>query len=200
MTLVGADFLVRMSTIAVAFVGWSALAVTLRRALGYELDPLHMYFVRFFIEGGLAVAGFGLLPAVLALTQLEDATIWRLSSAAAALTFSVWFVVLFRRRRRVSPGSIPLRTVVHFATGITAALILWVNTSGFPEPSPGAYAVALVALLVVGGCVFAQNLELFFSRASDEPKVSDTNSPADPAPARIVASRPSSRQATGDDW
>ena len=168
MTIAGADFLVKIATIAVAFVGWSAIAVTFRRALGFELDALHMYFVRFFIEGGLAVAAFGLIPPALALTRLEDATIWRLSSAGAALTFSGWFACLLRRRRRVTRGPIPMRTVVHFATGITAALVLWANTYGLPAPSPGAYALALVALLVVGGCVFAQNLEFFFNQATED--------------------------------
>jgi hypothetical protein len=50
-TLAGADYLVRLSTIAVLFVGWSAVVVSLRRALELGLDPLHMYFIRFFIEG-----------------------------------------------------------------------------------------------------------------------------------------------------
>lgn len=85
------DYLIRLSTIAVAFVGWSAIVVTLRRALGAELGALHMYFVRFFIEGGLAVAAFGLFPAALSLSSLGDSTIWRLSSAAAAVVFSVYF-------------------------------------------------------------------------------------------------------------
>lgn len=78
------DYLLRLSTIAVLFVGWSAIVVTLRRALDAELDALHMYFVRFFIEGGLAVAAFGLVSPALSTTDLSDSTVWRLSSAAAA--------------------------------------------------------------------------------------------------------------------
>ena len=79
-----------------------------------------------------------------------------------------------------------MRTVVHFATGITAALVLWANTYGLPAPSPGAYALALVALLVVGGCVFAQNLEFFFSQATEDSRVPDAAAPigATPAPVR----------------
>jgi len=51
MTLTGSDYLLRLSALAVSFVGWSAIVVTLRRALGAELSALHVYFVRFFIEG-----------------------------------------------------------------------------------------------------------------------------------------------------
>jgi hypothetical protein len=146
----------------VLFVAWSAIVVTLRRALEAELDALHVYFVRFFIEGGLLVTTFGLVPVVLSLTDLADSTIWRLSSAAAAITFSVYFVFLFRRRRQVTAGALPLRTVVSFAASIAATLALWVNAVGLGfDPSAAAYAMALTALLVVGGSVFVENLELF---------------------------------------
>ena len=163
MKLTGSDYLLRLSLLAVSFVGWSAIVVTLRRALGAELSALHMCFVRFFIEGGLAVAAFGLLPGALSFTGLADSTIWRLSSAAAAFMFSVFLTFLFRRRRRVTPGQIQLQTSVAFAASIMAALALWVNTVGVGfQPSAAAYALALTWLLVVGGWVFVQNLGLFF--------------------------------------
>lgn len=136
-----------------------------------------MYFVRFFIEGGLAVAAFGLLPVALSLTRLGDPTIWRLSSAAAACVFSLYFIVLFRRRRRVTVGRLPVRTVISFATSVASTLALWVNAVGLGfEPSAGTYALALTALLVVGGWVFVVNLELFFdqpasrSASEEEPR------------------------------
>ena len=163
MTLTGSDYLLRLSALAVSFVGWSAIVVTLRRALGADLSALHMYFVRFFIEGGLAVAAFGLLPGALTFTGLADSTIWRISSGAAAFMFSMYFIFLFRRRRRVTPGSLQLQTRVAFAISIIATLALWVNTVGFGfQPNAAAYALALTWLLVVGGWVFVQNLELFF--------------------------------------
>jgi hypothetical protein len=166
MTLTGADYLLRLSALAVSFVGFAAVVVALRRALGADLSALHMYFVRFFIEGGLAVAAFGLLPGALSFTGLANLTIWRLSSAAAAFMFSVYFIFLFRRRRRVTIGPIQLQTRVAFAMSITATLALWVNTVGFGfQPSAAAYALALTWLLVVGGWVFVQNLGLFFGEA-----------------------------------
>lgn len=155
------DDVIRLSTIAVLFVGWSAIVVTLRRALEAELDALHMYF-RFFIEGGLAVAAFSLVPPALSTTDLADSTVWRLSSAAAAVTFSVYFVFLFRRRRRVTPGPLPVRTLISFVASVAATVALWVNVLGLGfQPDGGLFAVALTALLLVGGTVFVENLELF---------------------------------------
>jgi hypothetical protein len=169
----GFDYLLRLSTIAVAFVGWSAIVVTLRWALGAELGALHMYFVRFFIEGGLAVAAFGLLPAALSLTDLADATIWRLSSAGAAVLFSVYLPFLLRRRRHVTTGHLPVRTVVAFATSVAPVVAFWVNTVGADlESSAAAYALALTWLLVVGGWVFVDNLELFFGYSGNGEHVS----------------------------
>lgn len=159
----GFDYLLRLSTISVAFVGWSAIVVTLRRALGAEMEVLHVYFVRFFIEGGLSVAAFGLLPAALSLTSLSHEAIWRLSSAGAATLFSAYFPFLLRRRRRVTPGRLPVRSVIAFATSIAAVVALWVNVPGANlAPSAAVYCLTLTWLLIVGGWVFVDNLELFF--------------------------------------
>jgi len=129
------------------------------------LRPAHV-FRRFFIEGGLAVAVFGLLPGALSLTGLADSTIWRVSSAAAAFMFSVYLVFLFGRRRRLTPSPIQLQTSVAFASSIMGTLALWVNTVGFRfQPSAAAYALPLTWLLLVGGWVFVQNLGLFFGEA-----------------------------------
>jgi hypothetical protein len=164
MMLNGCDYLLRLSILAVSFVGWSAIVVTLRRALGAELSALHMYFVRFFIEAGLAVAAFGLMPGALSLTGLADTTIWRLSSAAAALMFSAYPVSLYRRRRHVMPGPMQPHARVAYACTIMAALALWVNTVGLGfRPNVAAYALPLTWLLVLGGWVFVRNLVLFFN-------------------------------------
>ena len=117
MTLAGTDYLLRLSGFAVAFVGFSAVVVTLPRAVGAQISELRMYFVRLFTEGGLS-----LLPAALTFTGLADSTIWRLSSAAAALRYSAHLTALFRRRRRVTHGPISLRTRVDFVISVVATL------------------------------------------------------------------------------
>ncbi len=75
----------------------------------------------------------------------------------------MYFIFLFRRRRRVTSGPIPLATRVAFALSIIPILGLWVNVvgAGF-KPNAAPYALAFTWLLMVGGWVFIQNLELFF--------------------------------------
>ncbi len=85
----------------------AAAVVTVRRALEAEVSELHVYFVRRFTEGGLLVGAFGVLPAALSFSGLADTMVWRLSSAAAARLFTIYLIVLFRRRRRVAHGTVP---------------------------------------------------------------------------------------------
>ena len=163
MTLTGSDYLLRLSALAVSFVGFSAVVVALRRAIGHELSDLHMHFIRLFIEGGLAVAAFSLLPTALSYTGLASSTIWRLSSAAAASLFSTYLFLLFYRRRTLPPAPVTLQTKVNYAISIIATGALWVNTVGFHfHPSAAPYVLGLTWFLVLGGWVFLQNLDLFF--------------------------------------
>jgi len=61
-TLTRSDYLVRLAALSLSFVGFSAIVVALRRALGGELSDRHVALVRLFIEGGLAVTALGLVP------------------------------------------------------------------------------------------------------------------------------------------
>ena len=147
---------------SVSFVGFGAVVVTLRQALGARLSDLHLHFVRLFIEGRLAVAAFGLLPAALSTTNLADSMIWRLSSALSALSFSTYLLFLFRRRRRVDPGPVPAQAIVNFLVSAVPALALWVNAVGIGfQPNAVLYVLPLNWFLVVGAWVFLQNLDFF---------------------------------------
>ena len=157
------DYLLRLSILAVTFVGWSAIVVTLRRALGGELSDHHRHIVRLLIETGLAVAALGLLPGVLSFTGLADAMIWRLCSALGAFTASALLIRTSRRRRRVASGPTPWYVAANFAVMTAATLPLWVNTVGFHfQPSAAPYVLVLTLYLLLGWLVFVQNLELFF--------------------------------------
>ncbi len=167
MTVAGTDYLLRLSGLAVTFVGFSAVVVTLRRALEAQISEIHIYFIRLFIEGGLMVGALGLLPAALTFTGLSEAMLWRVSSAAAALVFTVYGVFLFRRRRSVSGGSIPVTALLDFAIFILATLALWANALAIGvHPSAGPYALALTFFLVLGGWAFVQNLRFFILGSS----------------------------------
>jgi len=166
MPLAGSDYLLRLAGLALSFVGFSAIIVALRRASGGELNDLHLVVPRFFIETGLAITAFSVLPGALHLTGMPVSTTWRIASAAAALLGTALAVSLLRRARSVKSGSIP-GLQVNFAISIVPLATIWLNAIGFPfGPSADPYALALTALLFLIFWIFLQNLEAFIRPAS----------------------------------
>ena len=144
MTSTESDYLFRLATLSLSFVGFSAVVVTLRGALGGELSDRHLRLVRLYIEGGLLVTALALVPTLLTLLHIPDTVTWPLSSAAAASVFSVVLLIQFRRRRMVEPGRFPPWVVITYAGSIVAVAGLWLNVAGIPfSPSAGPYAVVL---------------------------------------------------------
>ncbi len=164
MTPAESDFLLRLAALSLSFVGFSAVVVTLRGALGGELSDRHLRFVRLYIEGGLLVTALGLVPTLLTLLHMPESATWSVSSAAAALIFTFVLVTQFRRRRAVE-GRFPPWVVVIFAISLAVVLSLWLNVAGLPfRPSVGPYAVALTWALGVFGFIFIRTIEIFLHR------------------------------------
>ena len=166
MTSAESDYLLRLATLSLSFVGFSAVVVTLRGALGGELSDRHLRLVRLYIEGGLLVTALALLPSLLNLLHVPDAVTWRLSSVAAALIFTFVLLIQFRRRRTVEPGRFPGWVTILNAVSIVAVAGLWLNVAGIPfPPSVGPYAVVLTWALCSFGFIFVRTIELFLHRA-----------------------------------
>jgi len=159
------DYLLRLATLSLSFVGFSAVVVTLRGALGGELSDRHLRLVRLYIEGGLLVTALALLPSLLHLLHVPETVTWVLSSAVAASILSLVLVIQFRRRRTVEGPQFPPWVTVIYAVSILAVAGLWLNVAGFPfPPSVGPYAVVLTWALCVFGFIFVRTIELFLHR------------------------------------
>ena len=165
MTSAESDYLFRLAALSLSFVGFSAVVVTLRGALGGELSDRHLRLVRLYIEGGLLVTALALVPTLLNLLHVPDTVIWRLSSAAAGSIFAFVLLIQFRRRRTIEPGRFPPWVVLIYAFSIVAVAGLWFNVAGvrFP-PSVGPYAAALTWALCTFGFIFVRTIELFLHR------------------------------------
>jgi hypothetical protein len=160
------DYLLRLATLSLSFVGFSAVVVTLRGALGGELSDRHLRLVRLYIEGGLLVTALALVPTLLNLLHVPDTVTWPLSSAAAASIFTFVLLIQFRRRSTVEPGRFPPWVVIIYIVSIVAVVSLWLNVVGIPfPPSVGPYAVVLTWALCIFGFIFVRTIELFLHRA-----------------------------------
>jgi len=159
------DYLFRLATLSLSFVGFSALVVTLRGALGGELSDRHMRLVRLYIEGGLLVTALAVLPTLLNLIHVPDAVIWPLSSASAGLIFAAVLLIQFRRRRSIEAGRFPLWVVIIYAISMLMVAGLWCNVAGIPSPANvGPYAITLTWALCIFGFIFVRTIELFLHR------------------------------------
>ena len=166
MTLAGTDYLLKLSALAVSFVGFSSVVVAIRRAIGSEINERHIAFVHFLIEGGLSVALLGLLPTTLEFTGLSEVWIWRLASLIGGILYIILLWRANRRRRKAMGNSAPLQIYIISAISLIAILALFGNVVGFPyQPGPSAYAISTTWLLVVGATAFIQDLDLFFKDA-----------------------------------
>lgn len=164
MTPAESDFLLRLAGLALSFVGFSAIVVTLRGALGGQLSERHLRLVRLYIEGGLLVTGLGVVPALLNLLAVPAPVLWRVCSAAAGVIFTLVLVSQFRRRKAVE-GRFPPWVVAIFAITIAFVLGLWLNAAGVPfRPGVGPYAAALTWALAVFGFIFLRTIEIFLHR------------------------------------
>ena len=166
MTSAESDYLLRLASLSLSFVGFSAVVVTLRGALGGELSDRHLRLVRLYIEGGLLVTALALVPALLNLLHIPDPVSWRLSSAAAASIFTFFLLIQFRRRRTIEQGKFPPWVVIIYTGSVFAVTGLWLNVAGIPfPPGGGPYAVALTWALCIFGFIFVRTIEIFLHRA-----------------------------------
>ncbi|MDQ6620060.1 MAG: hypothetical protein M3Z31_10250 [Pseudomonadota bacterium] len=107
MTPVESEYLGRLATVSSSFVGFSAVVVTLRGALGGELSDRHLRVVRLYIEGGFLVTALALFPTPLDVLHLSDTRNWRLSSGVAAVILTIVLVIQFRVAHGRAWGGFP---------------------------------------------------------------------------------------------
>jgi hypothetical protein len=159
------EYLSQLASLSLSFVGFSAVVVTLRGALGGELSDRHLRLVRLYIEGGLLVTALALVPALLNLLHIPDTVTWPLSSAAAASIFTLLLLIQFRRRRAIEPGRFPPWVAIVYAVSGVAVAGLWLNVVGVPvAPNVGPYAIVLTWALCIFGFIFVRTMELFLHR------------------------------------
>lgn len=169
MTSPESDYLLRLASLSLSFVGFSAVVVTLRGALGGQLSDRHLRLVRLYIEGGLLVTALALVPALLNLLHIPDSVAWPLASGVAASIFTFFLVIQFRRRRTIEEGKFPPWVVIIYVISVVAVAGLWCNVAGYPfTPNGGPYAVALTWALCIFGFIFVRTIETFLHRSTQE--------------------------------
>jgi hypothetical protein len=161
MELTGTAYLYTLATLAVTFVGFSALVILLRQSFGGSLSKLEILITRIFIQLGFIVAAGALLPPLLALFELKPAVIWRTCSLIASVP-SFIFAVTYPSRRRIASGvPTPVAIMADVVVLTSISVMLFLSAAGIGvEAGAGPYAASLTFILFLSGYAYLQALNL----------------------------------------
>ena len=137
-------FLYTLAGLMITFAGFSALLLALRPAAGAKLSLLDRYLAKIVMTHIFVLTAGALLPALLALYDLQEKWIWRGSGVLFALPM-LFLQVTYpcRRRKVVGNGPPPAVFAVFVVLGsvVTLAMLGYV-LDGLPH-SAAAYITAL---------------------------------------------------------
>ncbi|MGD0798556.1 MAG: hypothetical protein ABR910_12615 [Acidobacteriaceae bacterium] len=158
MELKDASLLYTLAGLMITFAGFSTLLLALRPAAGARLSLLDRYLAKTVMTHIFVLTAAALLPALLALYDIQEKWIWRDSGVLFALPM-LSLQVTYPRRRRKMVGNGPPPSVfavfVVFGSAVTVAMLGYV-LEGI-QYSAAAYITALTIdfFTVVFGFVIA---------------------------------------------
>jgi hypothetical protein len=144
MEVKGATLLYTLAGLMITFAGFSALLLTLRPAAGARLSLLDRYLARTVMTYIFALTAGALLPALLALYDIQEEWIWR-GSAVLFAPPMLSLQVTYPRRRRKAVGTGPPPAIfsvfVVFGSAVTLVMLGYVLVG--LQYSGAAYITAL---------------------------------------------------------
>jgi hypothetical protein len=129
MEVKGATFLYTLAGLMITFAGFSALLLGLRQAAGARLSLLDRYLAKTVMTYIFVLTAAALLPALLALYDVPEKLIWRVSAVLFALPMLTLQITYPRRRRTVigqGPPPAILAVFVVFGSAVTLAMLGYV--------------------------------------------------------------------------
>jgi len=154
------ELLMAIAQIAVALAGFSGLIAAIRTAAPEGWHPRDVWSLSWMLGASIGALLFALLPAWLALFELDDARVFRIASAFACVFIAGFVGVMARSGHRLTRGGYPPRvkgfpallvlvlSIAALATG-AAAMGVW------PDALAAVYVGGLLALLFASALVLA---------------------------------------------
>jgi hypothetical protein len=140
----GATFLYTLAGLMVTFAGFSALLLAVRPAAGARLSLLDRYLAKTVMSYIFVLTAGALLPALLALYDIQETSIWRGSGVLFALPMLSLQVTYPRRRRKVvGEGPPPAIFAVFVVVGSAVTLAMLGYVLAGLQYSAAAYITAL---------------------------------------------------------
>jgi hypothetical protein len=144
MEIKGATLLYTLAGLMITFAGFSALLLALRPLAGARLSLLDRYLAKTVMTHIFVLTAGALLPALLALYDVQETWIWRGSAVLFALPMLSLQVTYPRRRRKaVGEGPPPAIFAVFVVLGATVTLAMLGYVLTGLQYSAAAYITAL---------------------------------------------------------
>jgi|SRR5581483_9386032 len=144
MEVKGAILLYTLAGLMITFAGFSALLLTLRPATGARLSLLDRFLAKTVMLHIFVLTAGALLPALLALFDIAERSVWQGSVALFALPMLALQVTYPHRRRKVvgkGPPSAIFAVFVVLGAVVTLAMLVYV-LAGLPY-APAVYITGL---------------------------------------------------------
>jgi len=169
MELPGANYLYALATISVTFVGFSALLLVFRQTIGGKMTSYDSHFTLAFMQAGFIVAAGGLLPQLLAFSEMSNASVWRVSSVIMAIPIFLFVAATPRRRRAATNEPMPFWVGLLHLLQFLAGVCLLFNAVGWPVPPDLApFAWAMTMMLFTTGIAYLIALALALGKNRDQ--------------------------------
>jgi len=161
MELPGSSYLYAIFTGSITYAGFAALIVIFRQIIGGRVSSYDVFVIRVVLMRSFIVAFSAMLPPALALFDLSQPVIWRISSLFAALLLGL-FTLIFHARRHTITG-LPISTWFLIATGsqtLITIFLLMIALGIFVEPAAGPFVLSITALLFLAAIAYLVALDV----------------------------------------
>ena len=157
MELPGAIYLYTLATLAMTFIGFSAIVMIVRQTLGHKLSRLDVLIARVYMGFGLMISASALLPPLLMTWKLSPPTIWHVSSGLACLPPLVYALTYPARRRAISGERAPFYVRLDTFIILLIGMSLMTNAAGATgERADAVYLTTLTVFLIFAVGIFLQ--------------------------------------------
>ena len=161
MELPGSNYLYTISTLSITYAGFAALIVIFRQIIGGRVSNFDVYVIHSILMRSFIIAFSAMLPPALALFDLSQSVIWRISSLFAAVLLGLFTLTMPAKRRAATDRPITkwLYIIIGAQTLITIFLLMMV-LGILVEPAAGPFVIAITAILIVAAVTYLLNLNI----------------------------------------
>jgi len=161
MELPGASYLYTIATLSITYAGFAALIMIFRQIIGGRVSSYDVFAIRAVLMRSFIVAFSAMLPPALALFNLSQSVVWRISSLFAAFLLGV-FTLTFHARRHAITG-LPISKWFLMAIGsqmLITIVLLMMALGILVEPAAGPFVISITALLLVAAIAYLVALDV----------------------------------------